>query len=451
MRPALVVALAAALLPVSPAPASPDEGGDKAPATPDAEAEWITLRNDMETIEIRVPPGFVAREITNPNLAISGGWTEGPYNRVIVKGFRHEGKWADLEKYMEVVEKDVEAKSIEYVEGSKSRFTAERPGTEGKTYVVFAEGQWQKEQSYYVSILVEMEAFQKDREVWTKVLDSFKTKPAPEDPFKVGPGWKVLKTMLFGTLGPLNDIQDKKAKDLFDRRLFEVNVMLDDNDDRIRFVRGLTDDKRTWTRRRPIHVYPSAEVFKAACGDAWVEGASAIYLPDHPERILAIDGTPGVVLDRDEIVSLASVSYLDGRLGRLPAWMRVAFREYILNAYQRQFKPGLFPDTVLKRANALFSKNPLPFEEALKLDAAGARALDDNGRLACWGYLQYGLHGPDAPVRDLFRGFLKSSVGAEEASVAWEKAVAAFKESTKKPFKPKDFENGAKKWLKSLK
>ncbi|HEU4393981.1 MAG TPA: hypothetical protein VFS92_00325, partial [Planctomycetota bacterium] len=160
---------------------------------------------------------------------------------------------------------------------------------------------------------------------------------------------------------------------------------------------------------------------------------------------------PGVVLDRDAIVALAGVSYLDGRLGRMPAWMRAAFREYISNGFQRQFKPGLFPDTVLKRATVLFSKNPLPFEEALKLDEAGARALDENGRLACWGYLQFGLHGPDAHFRDLFRGFMKSSVGAEDASVAWEKALAAFKESTKKPFKPKDFEYAAKKWLKSLK
>ena len=451
MRPALVLVLAAALLPVPPAPASPGEGGDKAPATPAAEGEWVTLRNDMETIELRVPPGYVAREITNPNVAISGGWTEGPYNRVVVKAFRHEGRWSTLEKYMEVVEKDVEAKSIEYVEGSKSRFTAERVDSKGTTYIVFAEGQWQKDQSFYVSILVEKEAFEKDREVWTKILDSFKTHSAPEDPFKVAPGWKLLKTMLFGTLGPVNDIQDKKAKDLFDRRLFEVNVMLDDNDDRIRFVRGLTDDKRTWARRRAIHVYPSAEAFKAACGDAWVEGAVAIYLPDHPERVVAVDGTPGVVLDRDAIVALASVSYLEGRLGRLPAWMRVAFREYIGYAFQRQFKPGLFPDTVLKRTTALFSRNPLAFEEALKLDAAGARALDENGRLSCWGYLQFGLHGPDAHFRDLFRGFMRNSVGAEDASVAWEKAVAAFKESTKKPFKPKEFENAAKKWLKALK
>ena len=352
---------------------------------------------------------------------------------------------------MKFVVKDVNGTSVEFVEGSKTRFTCEKQGTERVTFTAFVDARIDKDTAFYVRALVQKDMFDKERETWNKVLDSIKTQSQPEDPFKVGPGWKILKTTLFGTLGPLNDIQDKKAKDLFDRRLFEVNVMLDDNDDRIRFVRALTDDKRTWARRRPIHVYPTAEAFKAACGDAWVEGASAIYLPDHPERILAIDGTPGVVLDRDGIVALASVSYLDGRLGRMPSWMRVAFREYVGFAYHRQFKPGLFPDTVLKRANALFSKNPLSFEEALKLDEAGARALDDSGRLACWGYLQFGLHGPDAQFRDLFRGFMKNSVGSEDASVAWEKAVAAFKESTKKPFKPKDFENAAKKWLKSLK
>ncbi|HEU4395037.1 MAG TPA: hypothetical protein VFS92_05680, partial [Planctomycetota bacterium] len=333
MRPALVVALAAALLPAPRAPASPGEGGEKAPATPDAGGEWITLRNDMETLEYRVPPGYVPKEITNPSVVIYGSWPEGPFKGVIVTGYSYAWKGGTLEKFMEFVVKDVAGQDVEFDEGSKTRFRCIRPAKEGPPFVAFVDAKIETDTAFYVRALVEKTLFDKDPETWTKVLDSIKVQATPEDPFKVGPGWKALKTLLFATMGPLNDIQEKKEKELFDRRLFEVNAMLDENDDRVRFVRGLTDDRRQWSRRRPVHVFPTADAFKAACGDAWVEGASAIYLPDHPERILAIDGTPGVVLDRDAIVALASVSYLDGRLGRLPSWMRVAFREYIGNAF----------------------------------------------------------------------------------------------------------------------
>src|SRR5688572_26908358 len=114
MRPALVVALVAALLPVPPASASPGEGGDKAPATPDAEAEWITLRNDMETIEYRVPPGYVPKEITNPSIVLYGSWPEGPFKGVIVTGYSYAWKGGTLEKFMEFVVKDVAGQEVEF-------------------------------------------------------------------------------------------------------------------------------------------------------------------------------------------------------------------------------------------------------------------------------------------------------------------------------------------------
>jgi len=453
MRPTLLAAalLAAALpWPCPSAPAAPGEGEEPSAPGASEDDDWVTLRNDMETLEFRVPPGYVPKELTNPNTVIYGSWPEGPHKSVIVTGFAYA--WTHgLEEFMKFVVKDVNGTALEYAPGSNSRFTCERMGTERTVYIAFVEARAEKEQAFYVRALVEKEMFLKDRETWTKVLDSIKTQSKPEDPFKIPAGWKVLRTTVFATLGPLESVQDKKAKDLFDRRLFEVNAIVDDNEDAIRFARMLTEDKRQWTRRRPIHVYPTPDAFKAACGDAWVEGATVVYLPDHPDRVLAVDGSPGVVLDKGEILPLASVSYLEGRLGRLPAWMRVAFRSYLNYGAKRGYKPGLFPDAVLKKAKDLFSKHPLPFEDALALDAAKARALDENGRLSCWGYLQYGFHGPEAPVRDMFRGFLKNTIGSEDASVAWGKAVAAYERATKKPFKTKDFESGAKKWLKSMK
>ena len=82
-------------------------------------------------------------------------------------------------------------------------------------------------------------------------------------------------------------------------------------------------------------------------------------------------------------------------------------------------------------------------------DEHSLMAMGEDGVLACWGYLQYGLHGQDAPVRNMFNRFLRGLFGAGDCRGEWDRAVADYEASNKKKLKLKDFESAAKKYWKS--
>ena len=67
-----------------------------------------------------------------------------------------------------------------------------------------------------------------------------------------------------------------------------------------------------------------------------------------------------------------------------------------------------------------------------------------------WGHLQFGLGGDNMHVRELYRSFLEEAKGKADSGPAWEKAVAAYKEKAKKPFKPKELDGPVKTFIKDL-
>ncbi len=256
---------------------------------------------------------------------------------------------------------------------------------------------------------------------------------------------------MYAVLGPMGDLKDKKAKDLLERRLAQIQALLDVDQPATKLYRALFNDERKAFPRCPIHVLPTAEAFKAAAGAAWVEGAAVIYLPGHPERVLLVDGSPDGGFREEDLLAEAGVQYAGSRLGRMWPWLRAALHQYYAAGLKCRATPGLFPPETLKRAKEVFAKTPAAFDDLMKKDDAGMAALGEEGRIAAWGLFQYGLHGPDAPTRNLFRAFLRDGIDAPDLSAVWEACLANHKTQTKKVFRTKDLDAGAKKFFRDLK
>jgi hypothetical protein len=88
----------------------------------------------------------------------------------------------------------------------------------------------------------------------------------------------------------------------------------------------------------------------------------------------------------------------------------------------------------------------------MKKDEAAIREMGVDGLFACWGYLQFGLHGPDAATRSVFRRLLnREFLGEDPLDKAWERSLAAYKEETRKTFRLRDVDNAAKKFFRDMK
>jgi len=414
--------------------------------------EWQPVRDDKETFEIRLPPGHVPKPIKKASIVISVEYKEPPFKGTNVLGYTYDYKkdfGGSDEAFKKFVEADVGGQ-LEYAEGSRTRFKVEKP-LENVVYVYLVDRKVVGNDAYYLRIACLKEIYEANKEAWTRMLDSMRVSPSPPDPFSIPPAWKTVKpSLMFHVMGPARDVQDPKARDKFEGRLAQINVWLDESDDRSQMMRRVGGDERKWMRRRPIHVFPTTEAYKAACGDAWIEGSSVAYLPDHPERIVAVDGSPESMVTQDAVAAAAGVSYLELRYGKLAPWLRSAFHTFLENGLKRNCKEGLFPDETVKAAAAAFSKNPPSFEAILKMDEAAVRGLDEGGRLVLWGHLQFGLGGDNVHVRELYRAFLEGAKGSADSGPAWEKAVAAYKEKAKKPFKPKELDSPVKTFIKDL-
>ena len=256
---------------------------------------------------------------------------------------------------------------------------------------------------------------------------------------------------MYAILGPLSLVKDKKARDLFDRRMAQVRMLLETEQPAVKMFRAVFNDERKAFSRLPVHLHPTTEAFKAAAGDRWAEGVAVIYLPDHAEKILLVDASPDGPFKDEDLYPEAGVQYAESRLGAMPPWLRAAFHLYYEAGFKSHVTPGLFPPEMLKRAREVFAKTPAAFDDLVKKDEAGMAALGDDGRIAAWGLFQYGLHGPDAPTRNVFRAFLRDGVGAPDLNAVWEACLARHKTETKKVFRTKDLDSGAKKFFRDMK
>jgi hypothetical protein len=433
-------AILAALLLALPAAAPP-------PAA--AEDEFVTLRNEQETLEFQVPEGFKEIESTNPNFVRHVTYEGEPFGAVVIKAAAYGGQ-NKIEHFVKFLEKDIGGTAAAE-EGKPGRFVIETKTADNHEYVNLLQVECRTKWGYYLKILVKKDRFEESKDVWTRVADSFRTFEDPQDPFTVPAGWKVVKSDLYAVMGPVAEVKDPKAKQAFENRLHRVATWLDVNSPGVKMYREIAGDRRKYVPKIPIHVLPTTDAARAAAGDAWTDGAGVVYLPAHAERVLVVDGSPESTLSEAELVAVAGVQYLETRTGPSWPWFRAAMRIYLDNGAKKGHLPGLHPPEALKKGKEVFAKSPPSFEALQKADEAAFRALGDDARWAAWGYLQCGLHGNDAPIRNVFRKFLKEAVGSKDLNATWAKAVESYKTETKRPLKLRDLDAAAKKFFREAK
>lgn len=412
--------------------------------------DWVVLKNDSETVEIIVPKGFTALEIKNPARLIHVQYSGEPFLSTQVKVYGHLGQ-TNIEHYVKFVQRDVGGGSLEFVEGSTTRFTTERQSGDGTHWVSYCDARSEVTWGYYVEILVPRDVFTAHRATFDRMIDSFRPRPAPQDAFTVPPKWRKVENDLFAVIGPVDELEDAAAKKQLENRLFRISTWMDVQAPHTRMLRDFTGDKRRIVARSVIQVFPTREAFRAAAGDHYAEGVFAVYLPRSPERAVVVDGSPESGVSEAELAGAVGTQYLDTRMAPLLPWVRTALRLYFQEATKRKSMPGLMTPEMLKRGKEVFSRNPPPFDEIIAKDEMGLMAMGETGAVAAWGYLQFGLHGHDAPLRNMFNRFMRDLVGAYDCAATWEKAVASWQEATKKKWKGRDMESGAKKYFKDLK
>ncbi len=438
MRRRLAAAALAAALAAAPGP----------PAA--AEEDWVKMRSDSETVEVEVPPCFQPVPITNPNRVLHLLSSGLPYLSSYVKAYAHPGQTI-LESYLKFAIKDIGGTSAAMVEGSPGRFTMEKSGSENTVWLMLCEARIEGKCGYYVEFAAPKEVMEEYREDFERMIGSFVTRPPPEDTFSTPPGWKKVQNDFYAVLGPVNELKEPEEKKALENRLFRVSLWLDAQAPQVKLVREWTGDKRKMVARLVVHVLPTREKFQAAAGEAFREGAFAIYLPLHPERIVLVDGSPESGINEHELTGAAALQAFEARMPPLRPWVREGLRLYFEHASRRKCMPGLYPPEVLLRAKELLKKPPATFEEVLAKDEAGLRALGEAGSVACWCYLYFGLHGAEGPLKDLFRRFKEGLLGAADCQAVWDREVASYQSVTKKKFKPREVDDGAKKYFKGLK
>ncbi len=263
-------------------------------------------------------------------------------------------------------------------------------------------------------------------------------------------GWKKVENDLFAVIGPVSEVKDPAAQKAFENRLYRISTWLDAQAPHVRMLRDFTGDRRRIVSRMVVHVLPTPEAFQSAAGDFWVEGAKSIYLPHHPERPVVVDGSPEVNLTEALLMEGVIPQYLETRMPPLRPWVRAGAQGYFLAAMARNFMPGLYPPEPFRKVKKIFLKPPA-LEDLMGRDEASLLSLGEEGALACWGYLQYGLHGQDAPVRNMFNRFFRGLVGAGDCQGHWDRCVEEYQAVNKKKLKLKDLETAAKKYWKDLK
>jgi len=427
------------------------KGGAAPPAAP-AAGDLKTLRSDFGTWEFQAPTGYTEETPKKPNIERMLRYSGQPYLSTLVKIRSLDGiytKPEHLEKFMKFLESDIGG-NITYEGDLKNRFASDIQNA-GTWWISLVDGKIEGTHALAIEILVPKDVYEQTRDTWIAVADSFKTFPPPPEPYTVPTGWKLNKNAMFAAMGPLSDLKDKKARDLLERRLAQVQSLLDVDQPATKLYRAIFNDERKVFPRCPVHVQPTNDAFKAEAGDKWVEGVAVLYLPDHPERILLVNGDADGGLRDENLLVEAGVQYVGSRLGKMAPWLRAAFRLYIEGGLKSRATPGLYPPEMLKRVKEVFAKTPAAFDDLVKADDAAMAALGDDGRFAAWGLLQYGLHGPDAAMRNLFRGFLRDGVDAPDLAAVWEKCLARHKTETKRPFKSKDLDAAAKKYFRDMK
>jgi hypothetical protein len=426
------------------------EGG-KGGAAPPAAGDLTTVKSDLGTWEFQCPSGFTEEEPKKSGVVKQLLYGGKPYLTTRIKVYTYEGytKPEHLEGFMKFLEKNIGG-NVTYEPDSKNMFCTDIQFS-GNWWISQVDGRIEPPCAYAIECVVPKETYEETRDVWLAVAGSFKTSPPPKDPFEVPTGWKMLKNPMFGVLGPMGDLKDKKSKDFLERRLAQLQTMLDVDQPATKLYRQVFNDERKAFARCPIHVHVVPEAFKAEAGDRWVEGAGVLYLPDSPERVLLVNGSPEGGFRDEDVLAEAGVQYAESRIGRMWPWLRAAFHLYFDAGIKSRGTPGLFPPEMMKRGKEVFAKAAIPFDDLMKKDEAGMAALGEDGRVLAWGLLQYGLHGPDGPTRNLFRGFLRDGVGSPDLNAVWEKCVARHKEETKKVFRTKDFDLAAKKWFRDMK
>lgn len=422
-----------------------------APAAPAAgDEDWVRHKNDSETVEVEVPPSFQPQKLTKESMVLHLLNSGMPYSSSYVKVFASQGKWT-IEEWAAFAKSDVAGTSFAPVEGKPYRFSEEWLGDKDTTWLILYEARVEGACGYYIQVGAPKEILDEFREDYDRILDSFVTRPPPADTYTVPVGWTKVQNDLYAVLGPKRDLPDDEAKKQMENRLFRILTWLDSQAPDVIMIRQWTGDRRKQVARSPIHVMPTREKFREAAGVFYREGASCLYLPQHPEKIVLVDGSPESGLNEHELCGATAVQSLETRMPALRPWLREGLRQYFEFASRRKSMPGLYPAEILKRAKDATAKPAAPFDDLLAKDEAGLRALGEAGAFQCWCGLYYGLHGAEGPMKDLFRRFREGLVGATDCQALWEKEVANYVSVAKKKFKGKDVDDGAKKYFKALK
>jgi hypothetical protein len=443
------LAIALGLLPVLKGGAGAPPPAGPAPSEDDG---LTPVKGDKGDFEFRAPPGFTEQAPKKGGIVKHLQYSGNPYQSSQIKVYAYEGwkKAEFIDKFTKDMERQIKG-NITYPWDSKTRFLSDIQGSSGDWWISLVECKVEFDHGYAIECLVPKAVYDVNPDTWTKVADSFKPLAAPVDPFTVPPSWKLQKVPMFAILGPVNELKERKDKDLLERRMAQITLWMDSDRPFAKLFVDVFDDSRKVFPRSPIHVLPTPEAFKAAAGDRWTEGATAIYLPDHPEKVVVVDGSPDSALQENALLAEAGVQYAETRIGKMWPWLRVAYRAYFDAALRKGAMSGLMPPEMVKRGKEVFAKTAVPFEELMKKDDAGMRALGEDGVISAWGILQAGLHGSDGPIRNVFRGIVRDGTGAPDLGIVWDKLTAKYKDETKKPFKPALVDAAAKKYFKDLK
>ena len=423
-----------------------------APATVMAqEAEWVIVKNPGETFQIQVPPGYTEEEKNDANrlATLQYSWDALQNSRIEINVYDWPATPQSLADAMLRRLKGATGNDIEeYLNEERTRFEL-RSASPDQKYFNMVECRVEGKLGYQLNVMIHREIFEGKRELVERIVNSFKVYPPPQDSYLVPEGWKEVKGTFFAVMGPVATAGDEAAKAEFDRRLYRISTWIDGTP-HFQMLRDFFLDQRKMMARMVIHVHPNRDEFRRAAGDMYREDRNAVFLPFHPEHPVMVDGSPAGTLTQADLVAAVGIQYMETRIPPLVPWMRAAFEIYWQEASTADRRPGIFRKKLLDRAKDVFKGKTPELEALAGMDRMNFEALGEDGRIAAWGILQYGMHGPDEQVRNFFRGFFRAAVGKSDLASFWNEWFAEYTAGLKKKLKLKDIDNGAKKYIKDF-
>ncbi|MHC4821321.1 MAG: hypothetical protein ACYTDX_06340 [Planctomycetota bacterium] len=417
-----------------------------------AQDDWDTIRNDSETFAISVPKGYEYAESKIADRVMTLVYPEDPFKklRVEINSYKGQTDLSHLVKFTTKRLMGAYGSEGEHglVEGSASR-VLNRPSTAEFPFVAYSEVVIQGDWGTVVTLVIHKDLWEDLKvPVWDRILDRFQTFEPPSNKFDLPAGWKRVEGDTHFIIGPVADEGEKvddATKETRERRLYLISTQWIDEPFWVA-VREMMSDKRKFFKKGVLHVFPTRDMYRRAVGERYRDGVNAVYLPETMDKVVAVDGSVGGTLTKQEILGPIAVQYMDRRGGGLQPWIRSGLEQYWSIAATRDpVFPGVKDPEVMKKAKDVLRKKPPKFEELKVMDELTLRELGEKGRMLSYVMVHFQLHadGKNVTIRDSFRRFLRKSADTFDNELLWNELHSEIKD--------KDIDSAVKKWLRAYK